>query len=167
MFEKARNMSIYKFSEEPDTRIVDIKPRARLLASKFECQNIVALRFGSVRIELNAYFDDVYLIMNYYICCEVDKGVYKSKIDGCELKRLEWEDFDYSDIEVGSLSDNLELEMFNVLMLECKKHNFNWNENIKFDEFKELRDLERDRRKKSEGIVVLTDHLDESEFTDK
>ena len=74
------------------------------------------MELGNIDIELTISDTGEELIAGYYICVKYDKG----------NNIIEWESYDWVEDEV-IITDNLEKDMFNIMMKFAKENNLYWS----------------------------------------
>lgn len=114
--EKAKEKNFYKF-----TQILEPKEIKRQLDNHtFKLSNTpIILEFGNIDIELSAHnIGNESWYARYFICV---------KTDGNNPFNKGWESFDYADAKVNFYVEDIEKEMFNIMMATARKYNLYWS----------------------------------------
>ena len=115
--EEAKEKDFYKFTQKLELK--EIKKQLDNNTFDLSDNTPIVLEFGNVDIELTIHdVDNTSWDVGYFIC-------YKNDEDNTFNRG--WESFDYADVEVDFDVEDIEKEMFNIMMDIARKNDLYWS----------------------------------------
>ena len=112
-FEDAKTLGIYKYTQ---SHIIEALKDFKSIKEINIYNDPVVLELGNIEIGLIVSDTGEELIIGYFVCVKYDKG----------NNIIEWESYDWVEDEV-IITDNLEKDMFNIMMKFAKENNLYWS----------------------------------------